>query len=64
MGLVKTFTLYARMPRSYWDEIKIAEQLNEEGDKKYKELMKIYQEEYALQYSTSKTISQPGSIQW
>jgi len=64
MGLVKTFTLYARMPRSYWSEIKVAEQLNEEGNKKYDELMQLYQKDYALQYSTSKTVSQPGSIQW
>ena len=66
MGLVKTFTLYARMPRKYWSEIKIAEQLNEEGNKKYQELMKIYQKEYALLYSTSKTgyIQKPGEVQW
>ena len=66
MGLVKTFTLYARMPRSYWSEIKIAEQLNEEGNKKFEELIKIYQKEYTLFYSTSKTvhIQNPGEVQW
>ena len=54
------------MPRKYWSEIKIAEQLNEEGNKKYQELMKIYQKEYALLYSTSKTgyIQKPGEVQW
>ena len=45
-GLVKTFLLYARLPRKLWDEIRKAEEPTEEGDKKFKELMKIYKENY------------------
>ena len=51
MGLVKTFSLYARMPRSYWKEIKIAEQLDDKGHKKYLELMNIYQKNFASLYT-------------
>ena len=45
-GLMKTFVLYARMPRSYWKEIKIAESGTDEGIKKYSELMTLYRKEY------------------
>ena len=45
-GLMKTFVLYSRLPRSYWKEIKIAEQDNAEGIKKYKELIHLYKNEY------------------
>ena len=34
---MKTFVLYARMPRSYWKDIKIAESETKEGIKKYKD---------------------------
>ena len=45
-GLMKTFVLYSRLPKSYWKEIKIAEQDNEEGNKKYDELISLYKSEY------------------
>lgn len=45
-GLVRTFPLYIKMPESYFDKIEIAEHLNEEGDKMYEELRKIYYENY------------------
>ena len=45
-GLIKTFVLYARLPRSYWEEIKIAESETDEGIMKYKELMNLYQKEF------------------
>jgi len=46
-GLMKTFVLYARLPRSIWPEIKIAEAETEEGIRKYKKLMSIFRKEYA-----------------
>ena len=49
-GLIKTFVLYARMPKSYWKEIKIAESETEEGVKKYNELMNLYRKEFKQDY--------------
>ena len=46
-GLMKTFVLYARLPRSYWNDIKISEVETEEGRNKYKELMTLFRKEYA-----------------
>ena len=45
-GLVKTFVLYARLPKSYWKDIKIAEKEDDEGLKKFDELMTLYKNEY------------------
>ncbi len=45
-GLVRTFPLYVKMPESYFDKIRIAEQLNEEGDRMLAELRDIYVKEY------------------
>jgi len=45
-GLLRTFVLYVKMPRSYFSEIKKAEQLNEEGDKALSELREIFFEKY------------------
>ena len=45
-GLMKTFVLYARLPRSYWKDIKIAEAETSEGIEKYNELMNLYKKEY------------------
>ena len=45
-GLMKTFVLYARLPRSYWKDIKIAEAESGEGIEKYNELMNLYNKEY------------------
>ena len=46
-GLMKTFVLYARLPRSYWKDIKIAEKETEEGKNKYQELMTLFKKEFA-----------------
>ena len=46
-GLMKTFVLYARLPRSYWKDIKIAESENKKGIEKYNELMALFRKEYA-----------------
>ena len=45
-GLMKTFVLYARLPRSYWKDIKIAEAETEDSIEKYNELMNLYKKEY------------------
>ena len=34
-GLVKTFPLYTRLPRSYWKDLRIAESDTPEGKKIY-----------------------------
>jgi radical SAM superfamily enzyme YgiQ (UPF0313 family) len=46
-GLMKTFVLYARLPRSFFKEISIAEKESEEGLNKYNELMALFRNEYA-----------------
>lgn len=45
-GLVRTFPLYIKMPESYFKKIKIAEQLNQEGDEMLAGLREIYFKEY------------------
>jgi radical SAM superfamily enzyme YgiQ (UPF0313 family) len=46
-GLMKTFVLYARLPRSHWADIKIAEKETEEGINKYEGLMNLFRKEYS-----------------
>ena len=46
MGLVRTFSLYVKFPKEEWDEIRIAERFDEEGDKKFEELSKRYYERF------------------
>ena len=46
-GLMRTFVLYARLPRSYWQEIKLAEEETDQGNQKYNELMTLFKNEYA-----------------
>lgn len=45
-GLRRTFSLYARMPKEMWPMIMKAEKYDEEGNKTFFELSKIYQEKY------------------
>lgn len=45
-GLRRTFALYARMPKEFWPKILIAEKYDEEGNRMFSELRKIYQEKY------------------
>ncbi len=45
-GLKRTFSLYARMPKKYWAQIERAEKFDEEGNRIFSELKKIYQEKY------------------
>ena len=46
-GLQRTFALYTKLPEEYYDDIKVAERFDEEGDKKFKELSEIYYQKYA-----------------
>ena len=46
-GLVKTFPLYTRLPRSYWKDLKIAESDTPEGKKIYNNLLDIFREKYS-----------------
>lgn len=45
-GLVRTFPLYVKMPESYFDDIRIAEQMNKEGDTMLVKLREIYFNNY------------------
>lgn len=45
-GLARTFPLYVKMPESYFDKIRIAEQLTEEGDTVFSQLREMYLKEY------------------
>ena len=40
-GLEKTLTMYILLPKSYWPDIKIAEQDNEEGQEMFNKLIKL-----------------------
>jgi radical SAM superfamily enzyme YgiQ (UPF0313 family) len=46
LGLHRTFSMYVKFPKEMWPEIKIAEKLDEEGNKKFAELSKIFKEKY------------------
>jgi len=45
-GLQRTFSLYARLPRSEWKKIKIAEKFDEEGNRMFELLAEKYRQEY------------------
>lgn len=45
-GLQRTFPLYARLDKSEWDKINIAEQFDEEGNRMFTMLKKEYQERF------------------
>ncbi|MBL7157875.1 MAG: radical SAM protein, partial [Candidatus Omnitrophica bacterium] len=46
-GLQRTFVLYTRLPENYLEEIKLAENFTEEGDKVFKKLAEIYRKDYS-----------------
>ena len=46
LGLQRTFAMYVKFPKEMWPEIRIAERLDEEGNKKFEELSKLYKEQY------------------
>jgi len=45
-GLQRTFNLYVKMPEQEWGKIRIAEKFDENGNKVFEELRKIYYERY------------------
>lgn len=42
LGLMRTFSLYARMPKEYWERIRIAESFDEKGNQEFEELSALY----------------------
>ncbi len=46
LGLQRTFAMYVKFPKSMWPKIKIAEKFDEEGNKKFKELSKMYRKKF------------------
>ncbi|TRZ52592.1 MAG: radical SAM protein [Dehalococcoidia bacterium] len=45
-GLQRTFPLYSKMPESEFDKIRIAEKFDEEGNRVFQQLRKVYYERY------------------
>ncbi|UCD54979.1 MAG: B12-binding domain-containing radical SAM protein [Candidatus Omnitrophota bacterium] len=45
-GLQRTFPLYAKMPEEKWPKIRIAERFDEEGNRMFEKLRKVYYERY------------------
>ncbi|MBT7591974.1 MAG: hypothetical protein HN561_12995, partial [Candidatus Scalindua sp.] len=45
-GLQRTFPLYAKMPEDMFDQIRIAEKFDDEGNKMYERLKEDYYEKY------------------
>ena len=45
-GLQRTFSLYARMPETEFEKIRIAERFDDEGNKMFEELKEIYYDKY------------------
>ncbi len=46
LGLHRTFALYCKFPKDMWPEIRLAEKLDEAGNKKFEELSKAYRERF------------------
>ena len=45
-GLQRTFSMYAKFPKSDWDRIRVAERFDERGNSMFTELSEIYRERY------------------
>jgi hypothetical protein len=45
-GIQRTFPMYVKMPKKYYERIKLAEQLTPEGTAEFAKLRDIYWEEY------------------
>ena len=45
-GIFRTFIFYCKMPKKYWDDIKVAEQLTDKGSAMFKKISEIYENEY------------------
>lgn len=46
IGLQRTFAMYVKFSKDMWDEIKKCEKFDNEGNKKFEELSKIYKEKF------------------
>ncbi len=53
-GLLRTFNMYVRFPKSKWSEIKLAEKLSPEGNKIHKKLKEEFMVEFMDQSTTTK----------
>jgi radical SAM superfamily enzyme YgiQ (UPF0313 family) len=47
-GLKRTFALYTKMPKEDWSRIRRAEKFDEEGNRVFAELKKVYQDKYFI----------------
>lgn len=47
-GLQRTFSMYVRFPKSRWDEIRIAEQFTDEGNKMFARLSEEFRETFPV----------------
>lgn len=45
-GLRRTFALYTRLPKKYWPQIEKAEKFDEEGNRIFADLQKVYRDKY------------------
>ena len=52
-GILRTFSLYIKFPESRWNEIKIAEKFNKEGDAMFKKLGEEFTKKYSLSKQTT-----------
>ena len=46
LGLQRTFAMYCKFPKEMWSEIKIAEKMDEEGNKKFAELSEQFKKQF------------------
>jgi hypothetical protein len=45
-GIFRTFILYCKLPRKYWNDLRIAEQQTDAGDEMFQRYKDIYNNEY------------------
>jgi hypothetical protein len=58
-GLRETFTLYCKLPKTFWPDINRAEQNDEEGRKILNDLRKFYVKEFAPKQKTHANVEDP-----
>jgi len=52
-GIARVFSFYVKFPESRWNDIKIAEQFNNEGDAMLKKLGEEFDQKYRLSKATA-----------
>ena len=55
-GLIRVVPLYVYFPYEYWDEIRLAEKQNDEGNKVFEKYSKIYKENFLRETQDDKKI--------